>query len=162
MNRLFLIAAAMLAVVFAGGTPRAQDADPVILTIDGQISGGTARDFSAKQLEALGMTAVETTTPWHNGKIRFEGVPMHRLLQQVGASGKNAAVVALNNYRTEIPLADFKRYPVILALKKDGAYMPVSEKGPLFIIYPFDASQELKNALYYARSAWQVRKITIE
>jgi hypothetical protein len=40
--------------------------------------------------------------------------------------------------------------------------MPVSDKGPLFIIYAFDASQELKSELFYSRSAWQVRRITIE
>jgi hypothetical protein len=40
--------------------------------------------------------------------------------------------------------------------------MPVSDKGPFFIIYPFDSFEELKNELYYSRSAWQVRSITIE
>ncbi|MCC2664519.1 MAG: oxidoreductase, partial [Geminicoccaceae bacterium] len=45
-------------------------------------------------------------------------------------------------------------YPVILALKRDGAYMPVRDKGPLFIVYPYDSSPELKHQNYYSRSAW--------
>jgi hypothetical protein len=83
-------------------------------------------------------------------------------MKHVGASGETAAVLALNNYRTEVPLSDFTAYSVILATKKDGAYMPVSDKGPFFIVYPFDSFQELKSELYYSRSAWQVRSITIE
>ena len=160
MKRLVLAAAAICALMLTAIISHAQDA--VVLTIDGQINGGAARDFSIGQLESLGMATIETSTPWHDGKVKFEGVPLRRLLEHVGASGKSAAVLALNNYRTEIPLSDFTHYPVILAVKKDGAYMPVSDKGPLFIIYPFDSSRELKSELFYSRSAWQVRRITVE
>lgn len=159
MKRLLSIAAAICALALAAPS-RADEA--VVLTIDGQTKAGVTRDYSVSQLEALGMTTVETTTPWHDGKVKFEGVPLNKLMEQTGASGTIAAVLALNNYRTDIPLADFKRYPVILALKMNGAYMPVSEKGPLFVIYPFDSSPELKSELFYSRSAWQVRRITIE
>jgi hypothetical protein len=160
MKRLVLAATAICALMLTAIVSHAQEA--VVLTIDGQINGGVARDFSIGQLESLGMTTIETSTPWHDGKVGFEGVPLRRLMEYVGASGKTAAVLALNNYRTEIPLSDFTRYPAVLAVKQNGAYMPVSDKGPLFIIYPFDASQELKSELFYSRSAWQVRRITIE
>jgi hypothetical protein len=162
MMRFISAAAVLYAFVFAAPMSHAQDVNSVVLTIDGKIEGGAARDFSIGELEALGTTVIETTTPWHNGKIRFEGVPLQRLMKHVGASGETAAVLALNNYRTEVPLSDFTAYSVILATKKDGAYMPVSDKGPFFIVYPFDSFQELKSELYYSRSAWQVRSITIE
>lgn len=87
---------------------------------------------------------------------------MELLLAHVGANGEVADVVALNNYRTTIPLTDFTDYPVLLALKQDGEYMTVRHKGPLFIIYPFDEFVELQSDLYHARSAWQVRSITIK
>ena len=44
----------------------------------------------------------------------------------------------------------------------DGAYMTVRNKGPLFVIYPFDAVPALQTELYYSRAAWQVRSITIK
>jgi hypothetical protein len=160
MRRLVLAAAAICALVLPAIVSSAQDT--VVLTIDGQINGGAARDFSVRQLESLEMVTLETSTPWHDSKVRFEGVPLRRLIEHVGASGKTAAVLALNNYRTEIPLSDFTRYSVILATKKNGVHMPVSDKGPLFIIYPFDSSRELHSELFYSRSAWQVRRITIE
>jgi hypothetical protein len=50
----------------------------------------------------------------------------------------------------------------MLALKRDGQYMPVSDKGPIFIIYPFDSDAALKAQVYYKRSAWQVARIEVK
>ena len=50
----------------------------------------------------------------------------------------------------------------LMALKMNGEYMRVRDKGPLFIVYPYDSSTELQNQIYYSRSAWQVSKIIIE
>jgi hypothetical protein len=136
-----------------------------ILTISGKIAvtnkDGTAQ-FDRPMLEALGMTTIETTTPWYEGKVKFEGVSLDKLMKQVGATGQRVAVVALNDYTTEIPMEDFGKYNVILALKRDGEYMPVRDKGPLFIIYPFDSNPELKTQTYYVRSAWQVARIDVK
>lgn len=137
-------------------------ASEVILTIDGEIAGGVPVDMTREDLEALGSATIVTKTPWSDSAVAFEGVPFKALLEKVGATGDNLAVVALNNYRSELPVADIEQYGLILALKQDGAYMPVSDKGPLFIVYPFDADAALDNDVYYARSAWQVRSITVE
>src|SRR3990172_775134 len=100
MKRLVLAAAAICAFMLTAIISHAQDA--VVLTIDGRINGGGARDFSIGQLESLGMATIETSTPWHDGKVKFEGVPLRRLMEHVGASGHTVAVLALNNYRTAI------------------------------------------------------------
>lgn len=57
----------------------------VILTIDGAISGGQPRDFTLEQLDALGSRTIETETPWHDGVVTFEGVPLATLMEHVGA-----------------------------------------------------------------------------
>lgn len=134
----------------------------VVLTIDGGVAGGKAVELTVADLEALGIATVKTGTPWDDHVVTYEGVPMRALMEKVGAEGEDLAIVALNNYRTEVPIEDFAKYDVILALKKDGAYMPVSDKGPLFVVYPFDAHPELRTELYYGRSAWQVRSMTVE
>nr|WP_245265154.1 molybdopterin-dependent oxidoreductase [Microvirga flocculans] len=142
------------------GTPT----EKPILTITGKI-GATNKDkaaqFDRAMLEALGLETIETTTPWHEGKVKFEGVSMNKLMKHVGATGERLIVVALNDYATEIPMEDFAKYKVILALKRDGEYMSVRDKGPLFIIYPYDADPDLKTQTYYARSAWQVAKFDV-
>ncbi len=60
-----------------------------------------------------------------------------------------------------VPLDDFRQFPVILALKLNGEYMHIRDKGPLFIVYPYDSSPELQNQVYYSRSAWQVSKLSL-
>ena len=47
-------------------------------------------------------------------------------------------------------------------MKRNGEYMPIRDKGPLFIIYPYDGNPELKNQKYYSRSVWQVARIDVK
>ena len=158
-----LLAAGLAArPALADGLAAPQEAP--ILTISGRIAirndGNVAR-FDRPMLEALGAQGFATSTPWHKGTVRFDGVLMRTLMRAVGASGERITATALNDYSTEIPMADFERYDVLLALKRDGEYMPVRDKGPLFIIYPFDQLPELQNKKFYSRSAWQLAQLTV-
>ena len=135
-----------------------------VLTISGRINAPSGSDsvaFDMAALEGVGIDGFETATPWYNGPIRFDGVRMSRLMQHVGAAGDKVTAVALNDYTTELPISDFEKYGVILATKRDGAYMPVRDKGPLFIVYPYDSAPELKAQKYYSRSAWQVTQLIV-
>jgi hypothetical protein len=133
-----------------------------ILTVSGRIGGSyvdhTAR-FDRAALEALGTTGFTTTTPWYDREVKFEGVLMTRLMEAVGATGDSVVATALNDYETKIPVSDFAEFKVLLALKRDGQYMPVHDKGPLFMVYPFDSNPILKNQRYYGRSAWQLARL---
>ena len=158
-----------LATLGARATRAAADPLPlpqgkVILTISGQVSR-TNRDgaavFDMAMLEGLGVKGFSTTTSWYTGPVSFEGVPMAHLLDYVGAQGSKVTAMALNDYTTDIPLEDFRHYDAILALKRDGEYMPVRDKGPLFIVYPYDSDPALKHQRYYSRSAWQVARLVV-
>ena len=149
----------------AGATSLPQPTEKPILTITGRITTTNKADaaqFDRLMLEALGTSELETTTPWYNGPVRFEGVRMDQLMQEVGATGDTVVVYAINDYSVEIPIEDFARYNVLLALKRDGQYMPVRDKGPLFIVYPYDSMPELKQQKFYTRSAWQVARIVVK
>jgi hypothetical protein len=156
---------ALMAIVGAAyAATLATPSERPILTISGKIAVTNKEDtaqFDRAMLESLGLVTVETTTPWHEGKVKFEGVSMDKLMKLVGATGERVMVVALNDYTTEIPMEDFGKFNVILAIKRNGEYMPVRDKGPLFVIYPYDSSPDLKTQTYYARSAWQVAKIIV-
>jgi hypothetical protein len=134
---------------------------PVVLTIEGKVGGGRV-EFSRAELEAIGLATIRTTTPWHDGVQTFEGVPLSALMGRVASGVRQAEFIALNKYRTVIPFEDFARHQPILALKRNGNYMEVRDKGPLFVIYPYDAKAELRSEQYFARSAWQVRAINIQ
>ncbi|TKU04158.1 oxidoreductase [Citrobacter sp. wls830] len=137
----------------------------VLLTVSGNIENTTEdgkATFDTASLEKLGMVSFQTTSPWYNGRTTFTGIPLQKLMDFVGAKGSVVKVTALNDYTTVIPLDDFKKYNVILALKINGKYMRIRDKGPLFIVYPYDSIPELNNQIYYSRSAWQVSRMDIE
>ncbi|MFC5355810.1 molybdopterin-dependent oxidoreductase [Azospirillum himalayense] len=118
--------------------------------------------FDRPMLEALGMVSFTTATPWYKEPVTFEGVPLARLMERVEARGETLTATALNDYTGEIPMDDVRNRKVILALKRDGAYMPVSDKGPLFIVYDFDHDPEANRQKYFARSVWQVARLTVK
>ena len=140
-------------------------AEKPILTVSGKI-GTTNKDgaaqFDRAMLESLGMVAFETTTPWHKGPVKFEGVPLVKVMDAVAANGERLVAVALNDYSAELPMEDVGKYNVILALKRDGEYMPVRDKGPLFIVYPYDSVPELKSQKFYSRSVWQLARLEVK
>ena len=160
---VMLLSIVVCAQVWAGDLPK--PTGKVLLTLSGNIentngSGKAALDIAG--LEKLGMVSFQTTSPWYNGRTTFTGIPVQKLMDYVGAKGSVVKVTALNDYTTVIPLSDFKKYNVILALKINGEYMRIRDKGPLFIVYPYDSLPELNNQIYYSRSAWQVSRMNIE
>jgi hypothetical protein len=169
-RRSFVSLAGFAAIAGVAGARRAfagtieQPSGKVVLTMSGKIANtnkdGTAQ-FDIAMLEKMGMQSFSTVTPWYDGKVKFEGVPMAKLMEHVGATGSTITVKALNDYATEIPMDDFKKYQVILAIKRNDNYMPVRDKGPLFIVYPYDSDPDLKHQRFYSRSAWQVAQIIV-
>ena len=159
------MAAAMglLALPVLAGTEEGTPAGKPILTVSGKITAGSGSvQFDRAALEQMGLVTVETRTPWHTGLVRFEGVPLETLMQKVGANGERVVAVALNDYSGEIPIEDFAKYHVILALKRDGEYMAVRDKGPLFVVYPYDSDPELRSQKFYSRSVWQVKSLLVK
>ena len=160
---VMLLSFALTTPVWAGEFAR--PAGKVLLTLSGNIENTNEAGkavFDIASLEKLGMVSFQTTSPWYDGRTTFTGIPLQKLMDYVGAKGSVVKVTALNDYTTEIPLNDFKKYNVILALKVNGEYMRIRDKGPLFVVYPYDSIPELNNQIYYSRSAWQVSRMTIE
>lgn len=162
MKRTIFATAFALATLIQPLPASAQQKTPVILSVVDDTKGGQRVDLTLDDLQRLGGAVIRTTTPWHDGEQVFEGVPLARLLAHLGTQGNRLTLTALNSYMTEIPVADATQYPVMLAYKRNGQTMPVTDKGPLFVIYPYDADKTLKTETYFSRSAWQVRQIAID
>ena len=166
MRRLIYVLACIAALAAtpsqAGSMP-----DPtgrIVLTVTGNISmtnaPGEAR-FDVAMLEALGKAGLSTVTPWTEGSTNFEGIWARDLLDAVGATGDKAIAAALNDYQVEIPLADFSTKEVLLALKMNGEYMRVRDKGPVWIIYPASPDGELQDMDSRSKMVWQLERIEV-
>ena len=161
---LALIAIAPLAVadVRAGQLP--EPTGKTLLVVRGNIertNRGDAAHFDLAMLEALPGRTARVETPWANGTAAFEGPLLRAVLDHVGAQGEKLIIRALNDYSAEVPFSDARDFDTILALKKDGKHMSVREKGPIFLIYPFDKNPELYNEKYFVRSVWQIKEIEV-
>lgn len=142
------------------GAPALADSGPV-LVVSGALEGGAPVGFTRAELEALGMTAVSTETPWLSEAAVFEGPLLRDLLARVGARGAWIEAVALNKYRVTIPVSDALDHDVILAMRVNGKEMSIRDRGPLWLIYPWSDREELRRELYYSRSIWQIREIIV-
>ena len=140
-------------------------AGKVILTIAGNVGDKntpTAATFDLAMLEKLPQHSFTTMTPWEKQPIKFSGPLLRDVLAAAKATGTTIKAVALNDYQSSIPLDDAQKFDVILAHKMNDAPIPVKTKGPLFIVYPYDTKAELRSSVYYERSAWQLKSLTIE
>ncbi|MBK9364138.1 MAG: hypothetical protein IPM99_24915 [Rubrivivax sp.] len=137
----------------------------VVLTLTGQLrtpNAGQEARFDMAMLERLPQTSFSTRTPWYAQARQFTGPLLRDVLRAAGARGTVLRARALNDYHVDIPYQDTQRFDIIVARLLDGAPMLVRDRGPLFVIYPFDAHAELRNAIYYSRSAWQLRSIEVQ
>lgn len=147
----------------AGGLPA--PTGRVVLTFSGQIgktNQGKTAVFDMAALEALPQHSFTTHTPWYDRPVKFTGPLLADLLVAVKAQGKTIRATAINDYTISVPLADAQKHGVIVARLLDDQPMAVRDKGPLFVIYPFDSKAELRTSVYYERSIWQLKRMTIE
>lgn len=139
--------------------------EKIVLTVSGKISKPNAvmvRTYTLSQLEKLPQTTFTTKTPWYPQPVTMSGPLLRDILKDSGASGTKVMAIALDDYKAEIPLEDATKYDVIVAHRMNGKPMSVRERGPLFVIYPFDTAPELQAERYYFRSAWQLYRLVVE
>lgn len=138
---------------------------PVVLTVSGKIGAtngdGVAR-FDRAMLEKLGVTEFRTSTIWTEGKPRFTGVTLKRLMSAVEAKGTTLKASAVNNYTVEIPRADWQEDAALVAFARDGKDMTIRDKGPLWIVYPYDSAARFQSEVVYSRSIWQLDRLSVE
>ncbi|WP_449041756.1 oxidoreductase [Paracoccus sp. (in: a-proteobacteria)] len=155
---LGMIAACLLAVAPAFADLSAPPAGPVLLTIDGAITvrnAGSTLELDFDQLASLPQHEFATSTIWTVGRHRYQGVLLGDLIAAVGATGGTMTISALNDYRIELPVAEVAADGPLLAYLKDGRPMSVRERGPLWLLYPFDDNVAYRSELAYSRSIWQ-------
>ena len=153
----WLLAAAVMA--WAGGSGAAelgQPAGQVVLTVAGDV-GATNRGpyddfedgffkhhertfskaaaFDLAMLEGLGMHAVDVAYDKWPKAAHFEGPWLKDVLAAAGASGKDISVLALDGFASEIGAADVAAYDWIVAVKRDGRYLGIGQRGPLWLVY---------------------------
>ena len=165
--RTWLVAAGALAcAAFVHPPARALDAPrgPVLLSVTGALTHtneASAAAFDMALLATLPRHSFSTKTPWFPTPHKFTGVLVRDLLEAVGSRAGTVRAVALNDYRADMPTDELIRNGAMIAYLFDDQPMPVREKGPLVIIFPFSDRPELRNAVHYSRAVWQLRSLEL-
>lgn len=139
-------------------------AGEVILTVSGAISttnGDGVLALDAGLLASLPQHAFTTATIWTEGSATYSGVLLRDLLAAAGSTGANVTLTALNDYQISMPAADAAADGPLLAYLADGQPMSTRDKGPVWLIYPFDDVAAYRTEQTYARSIWQLNRIEI-
>lgn len=154
--------------VFVAGPVTAEHLDApkgeVILVVSGEIeltNHPNEAHFDRAMLEEIGLEEIRTTTLWTEGPQVFEGVPLHRLVTFLKGDGGSLRLLALNDYAVEIPWDEANAEGPILAIRNNGESLSVRDKGPVWMVYPYDAEEKFQNEVTYARSVWQLERIEI-
>ena len=78
-----------------------------------------------------------------------------------GAKGKTITATAINDYAVDIPASDADNPHVIVAIRMNGALMPVREKGPLWVVYPLTDEPALETEETKSKMIWQLNRLDI-
>lgn len=162
--RALLLSGAGFALSLSAQAQEAPAGKPILI-VSGKIglkNQGERAVFDLSRLESLPQKTFTTQTPWEEKPIQFSGPLLRDVLAAVQAQGSQIKAIALNDYKVSIPVADTRRFDMVLALRINGELIPVRSKGPLFIVYPFDSDNELRSSTYYSRSIWQLKAIEVE
>ncbi|MEY1557878.1 oxidoreductase [Yoonia sp. R2331] len=160
LNLIFAIGLATSAIAQDIQAPEGE----VLLTAGGEISVTNVDEtlqFDLAALTEMDSTAFETETIWTDGVHTFEGVSLHVFADLVGAEAGTFLAAAINDYTVEIPVSDAVEGGPIIAYFMDGEEMSVRDKGPLWIIYPYDSSADYRSEVIFSRSIWQLDRIEV-
>lgn len=154
--------ASLLALGLAGPTLADSFAAPkgeVLLTLSGAIGAhnqGDTLQLDRDQLAALPQTSFTTSTTWTSGTPTFTGVLLKDLIAAIGATGGTITLTASNDYSITMPMADVGDQAPLLAILLDGQPMSLRDKGPVWMVYPYDAGDEYRTEQALSRSIWQL------
>lgn len=130
-----------------------------LLTVEGP--GGAPRAFSRADLEALPQHSIETATNFTDGRPTFRGPRLSDALAAAGqAPAERLVLIAENDYKVEIPVADLDRYGPILAMEMNGVALTRRSRGPIWVMYPVDTlakeDREINDKLI-----WQLVRVEV-
>jgi len=131
------------------------------LQITASSSESDTHTLSLAALDALEQVTFTTTTIWTDGAVTFSGVPLKSVLAQVNGNATAVEMIALNDYKVAMPLAQIEDSAPIIATRMNGETMSVRDKGPYWVVFPYDLDPKYQTETIYAYSIWQLNRLKV-
>ncbi|MEN3794184.1 hypothetical protein [Fulvimarina sp. MAC3] len=157
----------LLALPIAGEQARANAEqpfdDPSAPIIDIVELDGSRETFSRDDLAGFELTGFTTALPWNGETAHVEGPSIADLVRSVDPKGeaKRIEIEALDGFVVAADIEQLVADGAILALRQDGELLPVSRKGPAFLMFPFDDRPDVKDQFRFGQCIWQITRIEL-
>ncbi|WP_199320580.1 molybdopterin-dependent oxidoreductase [Leptolyngbya sp. FACHB-261] len=128
------------------------------LLVTGQTLRQTPVTLTWQQLQSLATSRVLTQSPLNptelNAVLDFQGIGVADLLKQVGVKPgvQEVTFVTFDAFRSTVNLDDLQRYPITLALKRNGQFIQRNQGGPVFLVFPYRQYPQLEQV--YSDKFW--------
>jgi hypothetical protein len=156
-KREFMLATAALSVCLGQAALAAESN----LVLDGDLNGRAPVSLVDENLLALPQTHINTSTQWTKGVHRFSGPLLADLLSRYSAGPGDLRLAAINSYSVTVNRNLITQDAPIIANRIDGKPFSRRNKGPLWVIFPYDKSAQYQGELVFAASVWQLSQITV-
>ncbi|MBM7456876.1 hypothetical protein HNR62_002778 [Oceanisphaera litoralis] len=146
---------------------QAQATEPVVLTLFGDIRLDERQferlDFTLSELQAMPQSDITTVHPWVNRPHHYRGVDLNRLMARLFGHRRVATLYleSLNGFSVAVDWPQVSPFAPILAWQDDGKVISRRNKGPLWLMLPYDAVPRVRQADFLHFMAWQLRVIRV-
>lgn len=164
MRRIILKCLCSLLMSFSCvfGAAQAQADDHPVLDVSTTVNGIEVHNaYTMTDLREFTPTRFVTTTIWTEGEVEFEGVAVDLLLDRLNITHGTLELIAANDYFVQVSVDDLRGTEALLAYSQNDAPMSTRDKGPLWLVFPYDSDVSFQSETFYSRSIWQLRKIKL-
>ena len=93
---------------------------------------------------------------------RFTGVSLADLNRRLDVTTGTLELHAINDYVVEFPVSGAVDGGPIVAYQRNGATMSRRDKGPLWIVFPYDSEPAYQTEEIFSKSVWQLVRIIVK
>lgn len=131
-----------------------------------QFEGTNATDGQAVGIDLPGLEVLQwaefsTSTIWTDGPQTFSGVLLLELMGCFGVADHRLRLWAKNDYTVEIDGSSYAGMSALIAVRRNGELMSVRDKGPLWLVFPYDTDEKFRTETIFAQSIWQLERIEV-
>ncbi|EAR10030.1 hypothetical protein [Reinekea blandensis] len=100
--------------------------------------------FSKEDLLSMAPAELTTATPWDGDEppATYQGIYLEDLFAEVAQSPDQIRAIALNRYSSDIPFKEAIEAQAFVAVLRNGEPMPIRDRGPYWLIFPFFADDQ--------------------
>jgi hypothetical protein len=116
-----------------------------------------------EMMDALPQESFNTSTIWNEGINTYSGPSLRSVLDLIATSDhiKVIRLTAANDYVIDIPVHMIGQHQPILTTRINDTALSLRQKGPVWLMFPFDSDPSYQSARHKARAVWQLIRIDV-